>query len=263
MSPVLNGCTILVTRPRAQGENLCRLIDAAGGISVLLPALEIQPVSPAPPGELTVKLAGADDVVFVSRNAVICLQEQTNDIAADLKAARIFAVGEGTMQELRVAGIRNVIVPLAESSSEGLLALDEFQSGRIANRRVLIVRGVGGREILGETLQARGAQVQYIDIYRRVCPDLPPEVMRKLWLEQRPDIVVVTSRQGLDNLIRMTAETERGRLLASRLVVISPRLARIASAAGFVRQPTIAVQQSDQGLLQAIAETVERMRNEC
>jgi uroporphyrinogen-III synthase len=70
-------------------------------------------------------------------------------------------------------------------------------------------------------------------------------------------VIVATSKQGLLNLIRMTADQDRGIMLGKRLVVMSPRIADAAVEAGFVTPAIVATEQSDQGLLQAIRQTVE------
>jgi uroporphyrinogen-III synthase len=48
-------------------------------------------------------------------------------------------------------------------------------------KRVIIFRGEGGRELLGETLKQRGAAVEYVSCYRRARPQLDPAPLLKLW----------------------------------------------------------------------------------
>ena len=65
-------------------------------------------------------------------------------------------------------GIHDVISPPLRFDSEALLELPQLTD--VNGRRVIIFRGDGGRELLGETLAARGASVEYVSCYRRGRP---------------------------------------------------------------------------------------------
>lgn len=244
---------MLVTRPRGQADNLCRLIRGAGGEAVSFPTLEIA----ADPGMDAARLAslldGITHVIFISRNAVEYFEHLAGDVAAALGNRMVLAAGGGTGAELRrrrVDGVR--ISPGA--GGEGLLRLEELAPSRMRGREVLIVRAAGGREYLKDELERRGARVRYATVYRRLKPaaDAGP-----LWRAGGPDIIVATSAQGLDNLVAMTPQEDRDALLLTPLVVISPRLAQAAARAGFAGRLSVAPAQSDRGILEAIMQSVE------
>ena len=80
------------------------------------------------------------------------------------------AIGQGTVRALAAHGVHGCIAPEQRFDSEALLALPELQAERVAGQRVLILRGDGGRELLAETLSARGALVDLVSCYRRLPP---------------------------------------------------------------------------------------------
>ena len=65
----LAGRGVLITRPVAQAEGLCRLVEAAGGRPICFPTVAIEPIADrGPVRELL--LRDWDLILFVSRNAV-------------------------------------------------------------------------------------------------------------------------------------------------------------------------------------------------
>ncbi|WP_296815495.1 uroporphyrinogen-III synthase [Thiobacillus sp.] len=68
-------------------------------------------------------------------------------------------------------GVEDVVTPDGQDS-EAVLALPQLQA--VAGRQVVIVRGVGGRALMADTLRARGADVHFMECYRRTCPHADP-----------------------------------------------------------------------------------------
>ena len=179
----LAGRVILVTRPREQASGLARAIERAGGRAEIFPAIEIQDLPPPP---VLSRLAEFDLAIFVSPSAVARVMPRLGALQP-----RAAAVGAGTRRELERYGVRDVITPSAGADSEALLSeLDD-----VAGKRILILRGEGGRALLGDTLRGRGATVEYAECYRRVRP-------QATW-RGRADAITVSSAEGLANLFEM------------------------------------------------------------
>lgn len=257
MNGPLNGCKVLVTRPRDQSERLCRLIELEGGEAIAFPTLELSPSPEINRHNLLALFANATHIIFISRNAVRFANHTAGDLAMLMRGKQTIAVGEGTLRELNAHEVMNVASPGARSGSEELLNMPELAPNVIAGCEVLIVRGDSGRELLSEQLRERGARVTYANVYQRTEPPGGRDRLRTLWREKRPDVITITSEQGLASLIRMTADEDREIMSGCKVVVMSPRLVAAVATAGFRGQIYVATEQSDAGLLQAIRQTVE------
>lgn len=247
----LAGCHVLVTRPAQQARGLCALIEQAGGCAYPLPVFEIAaPSDPQALADLLGRIDRFDIAIFVSGNAVHRACAVVADRGGWPAALRFAAVGRASAAALAEHGLHADIHPPRDFSSEGLLALDELQ--RVAGSRVIIFRGEDGRELLADTLRARGAEVVYAEVYRRVLPPAGHAELQRIATTQYIDTIVVTSNEGLHNLYLLADETQRGWLLDRQLIVISGRTARMAGELGFRHPACVAVEASDQGLLEAI-----------
>lgn len=232
MTAPLAGRRILVTRPLAQAAGLARLIGEAGGEAVLFPTIEIaDPANPAPARALLGRLEEFDLAIFISINAVERgLALLARPWPANVRAA---AVGAGTRRLLEERGLRGVIAPESRSDSEALLACPEFAA--IRGRRVLIVRGEGGREALREALRERGATVEYAECYRRVRPQADPAPLLAAWARDALHAVTVSSAEALANLQAMLGASGAGALRATPVLVPHPRVAQEAAQLGCER----------------------------
>jgi uroporphyrinogen-III synthase len=245
----LAGVRVLVTRPQHQAGTLAQLIERDGGTAVVFPVIEI-----APPQDTTAlariveRIDAFDFAVFISPNAVAramsLMHAQRPALPAHL---RLVAVGHASARELERCGAGPVLAPHARFDSEALLELPELQDLR--GKRVVIFRGEGGRELLGDTLGARGARVEYAECYRRVRPDADVGPLLERWARGEIDIVVVTSVEGLRNLFDMLGQRGSQRLLNTPLVVVSERMAQAARELGFHDTPQVAPGAADAAVL--------------
>ncbi|HXF67149.1 MAG TPA: uroporphyrinogen-III synthase, partial [Burkholderiales bacterium] len=217
----LAGKGVVVTRPAHQAQRLARLIEAAGGRALLFPAIEIRDVED--PGALHAvidRLEAFDIVIFVSPNAAHKAMELIAARRALPPGILVAAIGGGSRRALARYAVTDVIVPEGGFDSEALLAHPALQE--VAGRRVLIFRGVGGRELLGETLAARGAHVEYAECYRRVRPQLDAAPLLAAWRRGELHAVTASSSEGLRNFHEMIGEAGRERLRATPLFVTHP-----------------------------------------
>ncbi|MGH8120528.1 MAG: uroporphyrinogen-III synthase [Gammaproteobacteria bacterium] len=253
MSDSLRGKKVLVTRPAAQAEHLCDLVAQVGGVPIRLPALDILPIEDR--SRFDAVCSRLDDyaiAIFVSRNAVAFALPLLGDRLHALARLRLVATGPGTADALRAAGLPSVIHGGTQADSEALLNLTELQEDAARNRRVVIFRGTDGRELLADTLRARGARIDYAEVYRRVTPRYEKLLLDKIWLTDKPDLMVVTSTEALRNLFAILGPEHRVIMLDTPLVVIGERLAGLARELGFGRQAVIVAAPGDEELMRVI-----------
>lgn len=247
MNPGLNGATVLVTRPAAQADNLCRLIQQQHGKAFRFPTLEIhaEAVSEAKMD----KAAGSDWLIFTSSNAVDFALKAFGGKMSRLQTVMLAAVGKATATALQNAGLHINCVPDTEFNSEGLLAEPAMQ--QVAGQRIMIVRGVGGREQLARTLRSRGAEVEYLEVYRRCLPGTDNGELLQALHSGRLRAITITSGEALQNLLAMLGEPAADLARKQPLVVVSDRIRQLALELGF-EHITVSLQPTDAAILETL-----------
>lgn len=249
MSQPLQGRHIVVTRPAGQAAHLAEALVALGAKPVLFPVLAIFDVEDtAPLLDVAARLDDFDWAAFVSPNAV---EKALGAILARRKwPARLRAatVGRSSEQALASFGVTDVVSPQDRFDSEALVALPALQDVR--GKRVVIFRGDGGRELLGDTLAERGAHVEYVTCYRRAKPSLDPAPLMKLWTDGHLDAVTATSSEGLRNFHEMVGKLGQAWLRKTPTFVPHARIAEQARSLGL--HEVILTGPGDDGLVQGL-----------
>ncbi|WP_036165839.1 uroporphyrinogen-III synthase [Massilia sp. 9096] len=240
----MNERLVVVTRPRRQAGPLADAIAALGRTAVVLPLLEIAPLP-----DTTLLQAALSDlaryalVAFVSPNAI---EAAFAHVRAWPGATAIAVVGAASRAALAqypvIDPATRIVSPLdpAFSDSEHLIEALEATLGldALRARRVLVVRGDGGRELLPDALRAAGAEVETVAAYRRAVPALSPALAASLQaLLARPNDWIITSSEALRGLVELAGRLETPCTVADlqhqRLIVPHSRIAETARALGF------------------------------
>lgn len=226
------------------------MIEQAGGIAIRFPVIEITAVDGAATKVQLDRLHEYDLAIFISANAVEYACQIMHARGGWPDGLQFASVGKKTAECLSKCLAENNIVGVQLSpdkgfNSEALLALPALQE--MMGKKVMIFRGNGGRELLAETLSARGAHVAYAEVYQRRKPeaDVTPLLSQKL------DIVIATSNEGLKNLYDMSGGYYNW-LLNLPLLLMSKRLSACAKKLGFRNNIIIADEASDEGLMRAL-----------
>ncbi|PLQ01519.1 fused uroporphyrinogen-III synthase HemD/membrane protein HemX [Cupriavidus pauculus] len=272
--------TVVVTRPAGQSRQLTEALQAAGLDVLGFPLLAIGPAADdAPLRAALARLADYALVVFVSPNAVsfaldaLAQVQNTAGLAQWPSGVPVAVVGPSSVTALAERGIapptHRVIAPAgaqgeADASadaprfdSEALWTELDTTPGAFAGRSVLIIRGNGGRDWLGDRLREAGATVDAVEAYSRTLPEptgmqwqaardsLKPDAPPYAWLLTSSEAV-----RNLDALARLhLSPQEHERLKQMQCIAPHARIAAQAQALGFAH--VLPAAPGDAGLLAA------------
>lgn len=203
--------SVVITRPAAQAGPLAQRVTALGRRACLLPLLEIEALPDQSGLKATLAdIASYDLVAFVSPNAIDAAFVHIDQWPAGVTLA---VLGDGSRLALAAHGIdagnTTIVSPLdaAHSDSEHLLL--SLDLPRLRGRKVLIVRGESGRELMAEGLRAAGAIVTVVAAYRRRVPPLTPALQATLLdLLRHDNDWIITSSEALRGLLGLLREID-------------------------------------------------------
>ena len=245
MDRPLAGLRIVVTRPREQAAELARRIGQLGGESIVFPLLEITPLADQRPLQAVVAhLHDFNLAIFISPNAARYGMQAILAAGALPANLRVATVGPGSARVLHELGVTAVLAPQQRFDSEALLELSELQD--VKGWRVAIFRGESGRELLGDTLKARGASVEYVACYQRSKPQQDVASL----LAVTPDALTASSSEALGYLGEMLGEAGKAKFALLPLFVPHARIAESAKKLGW--QQVIVTAGADDGLLSGL-----------
>ncbi len=249
----LSALTVLVTRPAHQQESLVHSIENLGGKTISMPLIDIFPLS-------------EDEIIRTSSNAIKNLDQFETLIFVSSNAARIggemidaywpqfpagitvIGIGQTTSRATVEWLNCSVVTPDQGNDSEAVLALPELQE--VAEKRIGIVCGIGGRELLANELSRRGAIVEIIEVYCRESRHYNPEQVNELLMDSACNSITVHSGESLQQLIALSGNNI-SRISLLPLVVPSARVQNHAQEAGFSRVIN-AVGADDRAMTQAL-----------
>jgi uroporphyrinogen III methyltransferase / synthase len=259
VSQPLSGKTILITRAREHASRFAALLREYGAEPIEVPTIQSAPPSSWEP--LDRALAGIrayDWLIFTSVTGVqafFARFEAHGGQLTDLQGLNVCAIGPATANALRACGIEVDVMPpeyRAEAVVESLCTLP------ITGKRLLMPRAAVARDVLPRALDACGAHVDVVEVYRTVLPSesLAPDT-RRLIAQGAIDVVTFTSSSTVTNFVTLLGEADLPQLLRAALIAcIGPITADTVRSYGVT--PTIVSDEyTIPGLVQAIVRYYE------
>ena len=197
---------IAITRPVDQATKLNALISAKGGTPISFSLVEIKALDDYSTfNQAIATLDSFDWAIFISSNAVLnAMHRVVTTFTSSLKHLKFAAIGPVTAAELAKFGVDKVLTPLDRFDSEALLALPEMQA--VNGQHIMLFRGVGGRDLLANTLAMRGAHVEFAESYQRTNPQTNCLMLESLWKKQQLQAIVVTSSEAMRHLLQLAGD---------------------------------------------------------
>lgn len=254
---VLEGISVLVTRPEHQSQGFADLVENEGGVVLLFPVIEIQEIALSDDAEQILRDKDATDcLIFISANAVRLGLKAIREISPQrLKDTRVLAIGKATAAALINEGVQPDLVPPSPYNSEALLALPEMKD--VQGKKYTVIKGKGGRTYLMEQLRLRGAHVNEIDNYVRVKPQARNSVIDQLIKVDRP-VIAVTSVKGLHYLFEMiTQEQSMWIKQYARFLVPGTRVADAVRDCHVHHSPWVAENATDAVMMEKLIQSVK------
>jgi len=230
----LFGKRVMVTRPVDQSAGLYSMLRSYGADVIPLPTLYIAPEfdrrawarveSHCHPG---------DWLYFASENGVRFFLQQWRQQGKDIRALSVCAiavVGVGAREAVEAVGI----VPdlIAEKATTTGLAEEMVAKLELKNRRVIRVRGNLSGEQVDRILEAGGAKVIPLVVYRTCTAKWREDESERLE-KFPPDIILFSSGTAVTALVHILGEQGARKLAEDTITVsVGPATTREATAAG-------------------------------
>ncbi len=238
----------LNTRPTDRAQPLTLALEQAGWHVDELPLLELIPLPVTEQDQNALRQLVVQPprvIVVVSPTAARLGLQALEFLKVNVAALPIrwLAVGHGTSQVLKAVGI-SADVPELETS-EGLIASSAL-SDLVVDELVMVWRGIGGRELVQESLLARGVRLQVLNLYQRQLPASTKALWAnycsttsksvKKYDKHQPDVVLLSSGESWRYWRELAGEQALtpwllvlGQRLMDEVVQLTPRIRRLNS----------------------------------
>lgn len=187
---------LLINRFEPHASRLSQRLNSQGIFSVTQPLLKTEKSAEFTSAN-AIFTKSYDIIIAVSRNAVDYSDQAL--VQNSWPKALYLAVGRATGARLKTVTCCDVFVPERSFDSEGLLALPCLKM--VKGKQILILRGVGGRELLADSLIESGANVDYYQPYQRIAVYFDRNIALEKWQQQKINGAIISSVELLDQLI--------------------------------------------------------------
>lgn len=232
--------SVLLIQPDNSRQRLVAALKTAGFQVFQHSFIQIEPVTAD-----STTLSDCDAVIWISKNAVDYAHQSGFKLP---KRVAMYAVGPSTAAYAAKLFAQPCQCPTHRHDSEMLLSLSELQS--VQGQQWSIIKGLGGRQLLADTLRARGALLNPVAVYQRQKKPLKTMKLINLWASS-VDTIVVSSAEQLSYFLAELPQQAKTWLKSCHWVTPSERLSQLIPAAA-ADQITITQSASENAMIKAL-----------
>ena len=259
----LYGWRVLVPRAKSQAGVMNARLSQHGAIPQSVPTISLEP--PRNPAQMDRAIKGIVEgryqwILFTSVNAVDAVWSKFEELGLDARSfagVHLGAVGQKTADALIARGMQPELVPhRTKQNAAGLAeAFPEYVEDIDPVSRVLLPRADLGSDVLVDSLQEKGWEVDDVVAYRTVRAAPPPPETRDMIKTGGFDAVCFTSPSTVKNLVGIAGKPHSRTIIAC----IGPVTAAEAREQG-LRVDVVPEVADIPNLVDALAEHVAGLR---
>ncbi len=219
---------VAITRPKDRAKKACEIVEELGGVPVLAPTLDLEPVNTESLKNLVERKEDLDWIIFTSPTTIVSLNKFYPDFIKTL-SCRLAVIGNKTGRLAEKNGLTVDLMP-EDFTAEGLI--EEFKKRGITNQIIGIPRTASARPVLPEELERLGNEVILAEAYKSLFPmdeDAVKDLISKI--ENREiDAITFTSPLTVENFFEIVEDKQKiAKLLSENLltVCIGPITAKV------------------------------------
>ena len=219
---------VAITRPKARAKKACEIVDKLGGVPILAPTLDLEPVNSESLKNLVKRKDDLDWIIFTSPTTIVSLKKFHPEFIESLNC-KLAVIGNKTGRLAEKNGLKVDLMP-EDFTAEGLI--EEFKKRNITNKVIGIPRTASARPVLPEELEKLGNEVILAEAYKSLFP-MDEEAVNDLIekIEKREiDAITFTSPLTVENFFEIVKDKQKiAKLLSDNLltVCIGPITAKV------------------------------------
>ena len=219
---------VAITRPKDRAKKACEIVKELGGVPVLAPTLDLEPVNTESLKNLVERKDDLDWIIFTSPTTIVSLNKFYPDFIKTL-SCKLAVIGNKTGKLAEKNGMTVDLMP-EDFTAEGLI--EEFKKRGITDKVIGIPRTASARPVLPEELEKLGNKIILAEAYKSLFPmdeDAVKDLISKI--ENREiDAITFTSPLSVENFFEIVEDKQKiAKLLSENLltVCIGPITAKV------------------------------------